>query len=167
MEIPLDSRPEESAALGRLVGHWGCVEHGLQCLLGYLLEVDHKKATLIYQSFAGVEAKIALLRRLNNQLPANEINREQTEKLLTNALELNAERNKWVHSLWAEDCNGSLHKLVAFLPRNPNKPDHGILPIAATDMDMVSHKMSKLSSALTDLRIEIQASNSKPLRKET
>ena len=157
MIIPLDSRPEEAAALGRLVGHWGSVEFELQCLLGTLLGIDTQKAELVYQSFVSADSKIILLRRLNSQFTLNEAIKEKAEKLLSAAKELNTERNKYIHSLWGFDESGTLIKFVGFLTNN-YKTEHPPAELTASDIQIVVDKMHKLSSELCQVQTELQLS---------
>lgn len=163
MTTPLDSRPQESAAVGRLVAIWGSLEHELHCLLSILLGVDHVKAGLVHKSIMGTESKIALLERLNEQLPTYETYRLRIRALLKEANELNNDRNKYIHSLWGEDPEtGTLFKFVGFLPRKPTKTDHEVLELTAADIDIVVDKIRTVTSGIFDLLLEIQLSTPAP-----
>jgi|GEM_PF-6446430 len=154
MIIPLDSKPEECAALGRLVGHWGKVEHELQCLLGTLLGIDNKMAEFIFQSFVSVDSKITLLRRLNLNFYSNRKFTSNLETQLVNAENLSTQRNEFVHSLWRLGPENSLIKFVGYLPRK-YKNEHKSVTIGVLEIQSVVDKMSELSTTLYNLQNQI------------
>jgi hypothetical protein len=163
MFIPLDSRPEHAAALGRLLGHWAVVEMELIGILEYFLGIEQPFARLVWQEFVSTRGKINLLLRLN-WATVDSAMKSKLDDLLNNAQDLNEVRNAYIHALWVDPGANSLHLMRSrnTSPGNYKKTFRKSEPFTPEAIQEDVTKFAKLSAALADWISHVRSGNAKP-----
>jgi len=140
-----------AAALGRLVAHWAVLERHLILILQWLLSTDWKTAMIIYQEFVSTKSKIVLLRRLNNYRNKNKTLKKEIDSYLAHALNLNSERNTFIHALWSTQVKDHIVRIKTIPPFDHKKIEHPWEQLAYQDIQDVVEEISKLSGSLHNL----------------
>lgn len=146
-EIPLDRNADIAAALGRLLGHFGVVELQLVGLLGLLLGINQPRASLVYQSFISVNAKLLLMQQLAGDFVADGVLKEELQSLIEDVVRLNKRRNKYIHATWAA---GDDFASLARMPNSRERRASEIVTAARIQKDVDA--AAALSAQLLDFQ---------------
>jgi hypothetical protein len=158
VHIALEQSPKHAEALGLLLGHWAVLEHMLTGLMQHLLNIEPKKADIVYREIVNFQAKLKLIRRLNYHFTKDEILKDQIDKLLDKADDLNNERNSYIHASWAGDGT-NLFRYMNILEGNYKKLHKPSLEIAHTDIMNIVERISELSASCGTLLSQLLATH--------
>lgn len=167
-----DTEYEDHAfALGLMLGHCGELETSLMGITEYLFQaqgdsVNHFKTDFLYKEFFNIRSKIRLLKRLNNFFVRDETIKDKIDKFLSDADDINNERNRYVHARWRSDAGygETSNQLVRISLGPPNKITDVYKPsdlITSQDIFDFSAKIVKLSQEIEDLLIQVLPSRSR------
>ena len=159
MGIPLDSRPEHAAALGRMLGHWAMLEHLLVGTLSLALNIRYSRGKVVWQEFASLRGKLTLIKRLNWAKKDDPLKKELDE-MLVEATKLNEIRNAYIHALWVEDggtfTTPTLRRMRNTSPPNYKKLFRDTEIISVQDIENDVIKIAELSAKFADWQIRVQ-----------
>lgn len=151
--VPMDSNDAFAAALGKLVARWGMLESELIGVLGWLLGVEQTRATLVFNTFAGIGQKLQLIERLANIYLEDQAAIAKITKLMHRALELNTQRNNFVHAAWGADTPPAM-KLISSVLSNKRDRRYGKFgSITLDDMKNTGDEVSRFAEELLRFRI--------------
>jgi hypothetical protein len=161
---------DHALALGLMLGHWGELETSLMGMTEYLFQaqgdnVNHFKTDFLYKEFFNIRSKIRLLKRLNNFFVQDNTLKDKIDELLSDADNLNNERNRYVHARWRSEAGygETSNQLVRISLGPPNKITDVYKPsdlITSQDIFVFSAKIVKLSQDIEDLLIQVSPSRS-------
>jgi hypothetical protein len=146
-ETPLDGNEATAAALGRLVGKWGALEHQLIGTLMVLLRIDFARAQMVFNSFPGFFQKLNLLERLTHTFMRDCDEKTELLKLFTRVRDQTNVRNYYVHSLWMSDPDNVMHVQSIPLGSNTKKPEN---PIDRADLGKLLEAVNAAATLISD-----------------
>ena len=156
-EISLDSAPDHSIALGRMLGHWAVVESMLSDVLGDLLGIEQSRQHMLFNTFISIQSKIELIQRLIYSYVIDSPEKEQLLELIQKAIRYNSIRNSFVHSAWGWVDPKRTDTLMKIDRRVPNNEKSRIRPyeqITASTIDAFVSELSELSSAFVKFQVD-------------
>lgn len=154
----LEDDSEFSAALGLIMGYWALVENALTILMGALLRLDEDRAKLVFMSFNSMRTKLDLMQRLTYIYIDECELREKVSEVLKRAVELNIERNKFVHAVWAvrSGDEGMFLRMEGSLQGSKTAPYKAAKRHTTADVRSVVAAMANLEADVHRVRSDLE-----------
>lgn len=163
LSLPMDSQPEISAQLGRLIAHWAIVELVLRSSLEIILGIDQFRAQVLWMQFISTGSKIELIQRLvHTDTRLEEAQRNEFQTHLAEAKSCNGMRNAYVHATYAAGEGISLTRFPETLDRNYKRGRRPISVVTEESLRTDVERLATLSMTFQDFLFELQGVPRKP-----